>query len=274
MKYGMIGNKHDVKHPQYATWGLFGNKEVSNHIPESTIDEIIECMSTCGIDAKGFTLGFASRVGYFSNGDKKAILLRFERENGENKGLGGEHVSVVYSVQDKKILGFTKMRSELTPEVADITHQEALAIAVEFLQKAAPDLISEEVGTPELNGIDKKERMEFVPACPLGKTQLNWMDDHGELLTLGGKETEIHGMKVKLYIPETELWAWVIIGTDKQVLTFEKNIAWDFEKMQRKTQMWLHDGWLKEHGITLLPHPGQAQEQKQEQAPKGFSCTM
>jgi len=59
----------------------------------------------------------------------------------------------------------------------------------------------------------------------------------------------VYGLKVKMYIPKTGLWAWVIVDTAGRIITFERNISWDFTKMERQTQMWLHDKWLIANNI-------------------------
>ncbi len=37
---------------------------------------------------------------------------------------------------------------------------------------------------------------------------------------------------------------WVIVGKDNEVITFERDIVWDFVRSGRQTEQWLHDSWL------------------------------
>jgi hypothetical protein len=50
-------------------------------------------------------------------------------------------------------------------------------------------------------------------------------------------------MKVKMH-HDNGLYGWVIVGSDGQVITFERDIAWDAGEGRRGTQMWLHDAWI------------------------------
>lgn len=255
MKYGQVGNKHDVVHPNYQTWGLAGTKEVHPLAQSNAPADIIKLIQNNGIDISGYQLSYANTIRYYQGifGDKAATLLRFQRSDDQNNILGGEHITCIFDAETKQLLGYTRMRGELTPNVADLTHQQALKTALTFLTRVAPDLIPAATNLPELNTLEKHERMEFSPGLHLGNVEIQWMDDHPELLTLNRQKTEIHGMKIKMYIPKYKLWAWVIVGCDNQVLTFERNISWDFDAMIRQTQMWLHDDWLKTQDIVLSP---------------------
>lgn len=252
--YGEVGDKHDIVHPQYKTWGLSGSKSVHLNIPADLLKDLLMRTQEYAKDLSGFMLQYASEINYYqgeSLGEKPAILLRFERDNPQNKTLGGEHITFIYEKMTKKLLGFTRMREELTPHVADLTHKDGLAIAIHFLKKEAPDLVQQDIELPILRDIRKDERMEFPQGLPLGSLEVQWMDDHQEFLCINGQKTEIHGMKIKMFMPKHNLWLWVIVGTDHRVLTFERNISWDFDEMQRQTQMWLHDQWLLTQGISL-----------------------
>lgn len=65
----------------------------------------------------------------------------------------------------------------------------------------------------------------------------------------------ITGMKVKGRQLSTGLYAWVIVGPDEQVITFERGIAWDSSQHRRLTQMWLHDAWIAARD-GFAPQPG------------------
>lgn len=257
MKYGQIGDKHDVVHPNYQTWGLAGTKAIEPLTQRTSLANILKLIQDYGIDISGYQLCYANHIRYYQGtlGDKPAILLRFQKADGQNNIIGGEHMTFIFDTGAIQLLGYTRMRGELTPHVADLTHQQALETALSFLKQVAPDLIPVTINLPMLNIIEKHERVEFLPGLHLGNVEIQWMDDHPELLTLDGQQTKIHGMKIKMYIPQHALWAWVIVGCDNQVLTFERNISWDFDKMVRQTQMWLHDGWLKAQDVVFSPLP-------------------
>ncbi|MEC1717867.1 hypothetical protein ABEV09_16095 [Schinkia azotoformans] len=58
----------------------------------------------------------------------------------------------------------------------------------------------------------------------------------------------ITGMKYKCYLPDEDMWAWMIVSLDEKTITFEQGIKW---KGGRVTEKWLHDNWLSERlGIT------------------------
>lgn len=257
MKYGQIGDKHDVVHPDYQTWGLAGAKELHPLVSSDSFAEQLKLIQDYNIDISDYRLSYANTIRYYQGilGDNTAILLRFQRTDDHNSTLGGEHITCIFDTKIKQLLGYTRMRGELTPNVADLTHQQALKTALIFLKQVAPDLIPTTTNLPLLNTLEKHERMEFSPGLQLGNVEIQWMDDHPEIIALDGQQTKIHGMKIKMYIPKYELWAWVIVGCDNQVLTFERNISWDFDAMVRQTQMWLHDDWLKTQDIVLFPVP-------------------
>ncbi|MEC1789187.1 hypothetical protein [Schinkia azotoformans] len=55
-------------------------------------------------------------------------------------------------------------------------------------------------------------------------------------------------MKYKCYLPDEDMWAWMIVSPDEKTITFEQGIKW---KGGRVTEKWLHDNWLSERlGIT------------------------
>jgi hypothetical protein len=38
-------------------------------------------------------------------------------------------------------------------------------------------------------------------------------------------------------------YAWVIVGTEGEVITFERDIVWNTSMSERSTEKWLHDEW-------------------------------
>ncbi|NPD16660.1 hypothetical protein HOY34_15815 [Xinfangfangia sp. D13-10-4-6] len=109
------------------------------------------------------------------------------------------------------------------------SREEAQAIAMDFLQKQAPDL--------------------------LPGMKLNWVDPHDEPLrvTRNGKTENVTltGMKVKMRNTADGRWFWVIVGADRKVMVFERDIHWISFPGHRGTEKWLHDSWLVENGHSL-----------------------
>ncbi|SUB29805.1 Uncharacterised protein [Oligella ureolytica] len=155
--------------------------------------------------------------------DKEPIVLtRYERKDGRNRGLEGEHFSTIYA--DNGLLkGFANISLDLV-SLPLPTREESEKIARDFLQEYAPDLLP---------------RME-----------ISWIDPHDEpILSLNDKgEKETHtvtGMKVKAKNTKDGRWFWVIVGADSQPMIFERDIVWISFPGHRQTEKWLHDSWLK-----------------------------
>lgn len=145
-------------------------------------------------------------------------VYRFEKANGENSGLGGEHFSLVVNAETDTILGFTKMDGGLAE--GDLpSRDEARRVAMETFDSLAPGL------APTL--------------------QVQWIEPHEETLLVEGGSVTITGMKVKCR-QNSGKYAWVIVGPGGDVITFEREIIWDSGMSRRATQKWLHDSWLLE----------------------------
>jgi len=157
----------------------------------------------------------------------QANLVRLERRDGRNSGLGGEHMSYILNDQGR-LLGFTRMDAALQGQDLP-TESEAEAIARDFLAEAAPDL--------------------------LATLEKHWIAPHDETfrVTDGARSDVITvtGMKVKMRNTADGRWFWVIVGSDRKVMTFERNIVWATFKGRRQTEKWLHDSWLQEQGYTV-----------------------
>ncbi len=149
-----------------------------------------------------------------------AVLIRNERSDGRNTGLGGEHVSWLHDDQGR-LKGFVRMQQMLAS--GDLpAKQVAQDAAHAFLESAAPDLL---------------ENLE-----------LHWIARHDEEITVGNGAqrvaTTIAGMKVKMRNTADGRWFWVIIGTDGAPIVFERDIVWVTMPGHRQTEKWLHDDWL------------------------------
>ncbi|MED1105005.1 hypothetical protein [Bacillus paramycoides] len=68
-----------------------------------------------------------------------------------------------------------------------------------------------------------------------------WIRPHDESVIINGKQTIVTGMKYKCYLPDKDSYAWVIVGSNDQVITFEQGIKWENGRL---TEKWLHDSWF------------------------------
>jgi hypothetical protein len=152
----------------------------------------------------------------------RATLMRYEREDHRNNGIGGEHFSIVID-DSGRLKGFAHMDIALMGGTLP-THERAREIALDFLREMAPDLLP---------------RMEIA-----------WIKPHDETIHTmrnGQRESVIlTGMKVKARNLADGRWFWVIVGTNEKVMVFERDIVWITFPGRRKTEKWLHDQWLAE----------------------------
>ncbi len=150
-----------------------------------------------------------------------ATLQRYERRDGRNTGLEGEHFSTVVAAEGT-LKGFATISMDLTGKPQP-KRQRSEQIAREFLQQTAPDL--------------------------LPRMKISWIDPHDEPILVqrdGRSETVVlTGMKVKARNLADGRWFWVIVGSDEKPMVFERDIVWVTVPGHRKTEKWLHDSWLK-----------------------------
>jgi hypothetical protein len=155
---------------------------------------------------------------------EQAELVRYERTDGRNAVLGGEHFSTVIA-ENGRLKGFARIDLDLVGGQLP-SREEAQAIAMNFLRDAAPDLLS--------------------------GMKISWIEPHDEPLrvTAQGRTQELTltGMKVKMRNSADGLWMWVIVGADRKVMVFERDIHWIAFPGHRGTEKWLHDSWLVKKG--------------------------
>lgn len=149
---------------------------------------------------------------------KAAELVRHERADGRNGGLGGEHVSLVLG--EGRLKGYARMDGSLRSGELP-SQEESRAIAMAFLSSHAPDLLS--------------------------RLQISFIAPHDEPVRLDGQPATLTGMKVKMHNLADGRWFWVIVGADRQVMVFERDIVWANLQGRRQTEKWLHDAWLAEN---------------------------
>lgn len=155
--------------------------------------------------------------------DGEAVqLIRHERRDGRNAGLGGEHLSAVVAA-DGRLKGFAHMSLDLVGQPLP-TRERSEQIARAFLQQAAPDLLT--------------------------RMKISWIEPHDEPIRItrnGRSETvNLTGMKIKARNLADGRWFWVIVGADEKPLVFERDIVWVSFPGHRKSEKWLHDAWLKD----------------------------
>ncbi len=150
---------------------------------------------------------------------EKAYLFRYTKD--VNSDLLQEHFSfIVTQEMPYRILGFTRMD-------------------VKYLDR---DLLSEE----QTREIATKFLLE-IDADLANSLENLWIDKHGESMVINQQEKLIFGMKYKCYRKSRGDYAWVIVGFDGSVITFERDIIWDNAANKRITQKWLHDSWILEN---------------------------
>lgn len=156
-----------------------------------------------------------------------AQLVRHQRTDGRNAALGGEHFSTVVAA-DGRLKGFARMDLDLVGGQLP-SREQTQAIAMDFLRDAAPDLLS--------------------------TLKISWIEPHDEPLrvTRNGRTENptLTGMKVKMRNSADGRWMWVIVGADRKVMVFERDIIWISFPGHRGTEKWLHDSWLAEKGHSL-----------------------
>lgn len=152
-----------------------------------------------------------------------AELIRYARTDGRNNAIGGEHFSTVIDTTGK-LKGFARMDADLIGKELP-SKDDAYNIAMQFLQRYAPDLLE--------------------------NLSLKFVAEHSEpVFVSNGNNTstkKLTGMKVKMRNLKDDLYFWVIIGADRKVIIFERDIYWaNLPYGHRRTEQWLHDNWLKD----------------------------
>lgn len=250
--YGEIGIKHYVQ-PKYESWGMVGSLKVIENLEISRYSNVLKFIDKMQILHSDYKLVSAIEVKHFISELKEitSVVVRFIPSfiNASKLQYGGEHISFVYDIEGDRLLGMTNMTDKKHQNVPFLSHEVALKKAIDFLYEIAPDLMETNDQEIELIEIDNGDRMIFSPSLKIGKIEVNWIDVHEEFFLKKDdiNKTIVDGLKVKMYIPDTNLWVWVIIDRNGEVQTFERDISWDFSKMERCTQMWLHDEWIQLH---------------------------
>ncbi|WP_017599873.1 hypothetical protein [Nocardiopsis lucentensis] len=177
-----------------------------------------------GIDLpQGFT---TTHVRGEFHGGVPVTVTRFQTAVGE-PNHGGEHVTTVIGADDGVMYGYTRqLVTRGTEQLPD--DEAARRVAFDFLEWVAPEHV--------------------------GGLSLCWIARHDEeVADADGAAGVVAGIKVKTR-HESGLYTWVIVGEGEQVITYERDVAWDTDHARRQTGMWLHDRWIiarDTHGAEL-----------------------
>lgn len=157
-------------------------------------------------------------------------LLRYERKDGRNNGIGGEHFSALVNTDEGRVEGVIFIDEQFAADV-EIDDDRAKEFGRRKLSTVAPEL----VGRVEERWIKPMKR---VPLEPPHDAPFDYFDAKtGEIELILGK-------RFKMFDPETKTWLWLIISNDGSIIAFERDISWDGIRKQRMTEQWLYDGWV------------------------------
>lgn len=139
----------------------------------------------------------------------------------EKVNYHGERISLILA--GKKLLGFARFhkRDMASTQQRLPSVEESKKIALAFIHQVAPELT---------------QNMKIL-----------WVKPHDEYIKLEHKEICLTGMKVKCRELNTGLYFWVIIGVNKQIMAFERDIQWITFPGKRATEKWLDDTWALEN---------------------------
>lgn len=149
---------------------------------------------------------------------RPVTVVRFQQSAPRAAAPGGPHLSVVLDDEDV-LLGYTRLTAPPAGAERDLPGEdEARTAAFRFLTALDP---------------------QYAAALAV-----QWIAPHHERITgPDGAPATLSGTKVKTRHTDG-LYAWVVVGADRTVLTFERDIRWDAAAGRRGTEMWLHDSWI------------------------------
>lgn len=151
-----------------------------------------------------------------------ATLTRYERRDGRNAGLGGEHFSILMAA-DGRLKGFVHLSLDLAGKPLP-SAERSEQMARQFLRTVAPDL--------------------------LAHMRVTSVEPHSEPIDIvrnGRRESvQITGMRVKARNTADGSWFWIVIGGDEEPMLFERDLQWSNLRFRRATEEWLYDRWLQQ----------------------------
>lgn len=145
---------------------------------------------------------------------ERVFVFRYTKQ--ENNQLGGEHFSFTVT-EENQLLGVTWMDQKFQKGSNLPSKEKTTEIVRSYLSKVEPDLFK--------------------------KLENLWIEPHDEIIQINNKNVTVTGIKYKCFIPSEDSYAWVIVGPNEQVITFERGIQWAGMRLSEK---WLHDAWLIE----------------------------
>lgn len=149
------------------------------------------------------------------------MLNRYERRDGRNAGLEGEHISTLVT-KDGKFKGFIHLSRDMIGKPLP-NRQHSERIARDFLTAVAPDLLA---------------NMRITSIATYHKPlRINRAGKNESL--------QVTGMRLKARNTADGSWFWVVIGSDGKPISFERDVGWSNLLFRRSSEYWLHDPWLK-----------------------------
>lgn len=142
-------------------------------------------------------------------------VFRYEKANGENNGLGGEHYSFTVTQDKHKIIGVMWVDQRFKKGQPLPSHEETREIVEKYLEKVEPGL--------------------------LDRSENTWIRPEDSSITINGKEMTLTGVRYKLFMRGDSKWGWIIVGPDGNIMSFEQDMIW---MGGRISEMWLHDSWV------------------------------
>ena len=164
--------------------------------------------------------GYALTTVSHGEQDKIPVTVYRYTQDGE-LNPGGEHFSITMDDARNKLLGFTFMNRVFDLNNGLIEEAEANSTAIDFLNRVEPGLVE--------------------------SSSHLWTSPHHETIEVEGEEYSISGIKYKCYSRSSDLYYWVIVGHDGQIITFEQDIVWSNGMSERISEQWLHDWWRTEN---------------------------
>lgn len=163
----------------------------------------------------------AKRIG-LHNGSPVTIV-RWQPDPGFR--LGGPHLTIAMDEQ-RTLLGYTHL---------------------------SLDVPSEPLVSPE---IAREAAFYFLDAHDFSYADglaITWIDRHDESITDShGQIRIVSGIRVNAQ-HRAGHYTWVVVDTNEQIMTYERDVEWDAVAGRRRTAMWLHDAWIAAYDGLVPP---------------------
>ena len=148
--------------------------------------------------------------------DNDAVwVFRYEKSDGRNNGLGGEHFSFTVTQVGFKILGVMWMNQDFAEGRPLTTEAQTRKAVQKFLRQVEPGLFE--------------------------SAEHRWIRPKEFELASKGKKITLAGMRYKFHTPAENKRGWVVVAPGGEVIAFEQDMLWNEGRISEK---WLHDDWL------------------------------